>query len=44
MKINWKYNSKAKFIDGLLLMRKTGSSKVYKQVAEVPFKKTRAES
>ncbi len=38
MQVCWKTTKAMKFIDGIILLRKTGSSKVYKQVAEIPFK------
>ena len=39
MTVNWKVNNAAKYIDEIIVLRKTGSEKVYKEVGRVPMKK-----
>ena len=36
--VYWKTNKAMKFIDGVILLRKTGTAKAYKEIAVIPFR------
>ena len=38
MTLNWKVTKSMKFIDGVIILRKTGTAKTYKEIAVIPFK------
>ncbi len=38
MTVNWKTASSMKFMDGVIILRKTGNASAYKEIAEIPFR------